>query len=231
VVRAQLVKRYVLFSAKILICLFNDIDNKWSGCGLFESKCLLAKIKKILYLLTKRPLMTLTEDISRQVRAYVSKLTHDKEQADEVSQQVLLKMHEAIGSLKDEQKLGSWLKRIVYTTLMDYYRKQKKNLSLSFDEEKELTQEDTSQANLALIDCIQSLLQGLPDEQQQLLKAIEIQGISQAQYARDYHLPLSTVKSRVQRAKQKIREQITSNCFLQVDSYGNVIEYRLPKNN
>jgi RNA polymerase sigma-70 factor (ECF subfamily) len=138
-------------------------------------------------------------------------------------------MHLSIKKLQDTQKLGSWLKRIVYTTLMDYYRKGKKQPGLTYDLENREIEQDNPEGNLALISCIQSLLQLLPAQQRGLLEAVEVQGISQAKYARDHKLPLSTVKSRVQRAKGKIKDQITSNCFLRTDSYGNVTDYRLPE--
>lgn len=100
--------------------------------------------------------------------------------------------------------MASWLNRIVYTTLMDFYRKRKKTPIQDIPVPETDTNE-TSDNNPAIIACILELLQLLPEDQRELLKAIEIDGMKQANYARVHNLNPSTVKSRVQRAKQKIK--------------------------
>ncbi|MGS2737686.1 sigma-70 family RNA polymerase sigma factor [Sinomicrobium sp. M5D2P17] len=167
-------------------------------------------------------------EIVLKIHNYISKLTSEKELIDEVSQEVFLKVHNSIATLKDSEKLDAWLRRIVYTTLMDIYRKKQKEqtgkLLLTGDEA-----EPENEGNVALMECIVALLQLLPDEQRELMEAIEIKGISQAEYARQHNFPLSTVKSKVQRARQKIKELVKSNCILMNDKYGNVVDYALPE--
>ncbi len=43
-----------------------------------------------------------------------------------------------------------------------------------------------------------------------------------------HSLPVSTVKFRLQRAKQKIRTQIKNSCFLTTDTYGNIVDFVRP---
>jgi RNA polymerase sigma-70 factor (ECF subfamily) len=167
-------------------------------------------------------------EIVLKIHNYISKLTSEKELIDEVSQEVFLKVHNSITTLKDNEKLDAWLKRIVYTTLIDIYRRKQKEQtdnSLLINE----YDEPENEGNLALIECIVSLLQLLPDEQRELLEAVEVKGITQAEYARQNNLPLSTVKSKVQRSRQKIKELVKDNCILTNDKYGNVVDYILPE--
>jgi RNA polymerase sigma-70 factor (ECF subfamily) len=155
-------------------------------------------------------------ELNKKVGDYIRSLTSDKVQIDEVTQEALIKIHKSIDTLEDNEKLTSWLKRIVYTSLMDYHRKQQKTYS---DKLIDLTNEDKfeqNDGNQALSDCITTLLKNLPYDQRELLEAVELNGVSQTQYAKDRELPISTVKSRVQRAKQKMKEQIMSNCFFKV---------------
>lgn len=170
-------------------------------------------------------------EIAISIRNYIGKLTSDKEVIDDVVQEVFLKVHHSIATLQDSEKLNAWLRRIVYTTLMDIYRKKRKEQQL----EKTLVMDDETapenEGNVALMECIVSLLQLLPGEQRELLEAVEVKGISQAEYARQNNLPLSTVKSKVQRARQKIKDLVKSNCALINDSYGNVIEYTINEKN
>lgn len=164
----------------------------------------------------------------KQISAYVRKLSSTSEHIDEVTQEVFLKIHHSIGTLKNEEKLKPWLNRIVYTTLMDYYKREK-NYVLENTMGLELQQDEAYNHNDELINCIMGLLQLLPEQERDLLKAVEIDQMKQTEYAKQYNIKLSTVKSRVQRAKQKIKDQISSNCNLQMDKYGNVIDYQMNK--
>lgn len=171
------------------------------------------------------------QEIYEKIGTYVKKLTADTEQIDEVTQEVFLKIHQSLGTLRNRDKLSSWLQRIAYTTIVDHHRKQKKAVThsdidlMSFPS----AASERNPGNEALMECIKALIKLLPDEQKDLLEAVEIQGMSQVQYARDHGLPLSTVKSRIQRAKQKIRDRVNNSCVLTNDKYGNVIDYVLPK--
>lgn len=169
------------------------------------------------------------EKIYKQIGVYIRKLTSDSEYIDEVTQEVFLKIHHSLGTLKNNEKLTSWLNRIVYTTLMDHYNKRKKTPvpdAMFFD----VQPDDQNDGNPELIACVMELLEFLPVEQRELMKAVEIDGLKQTDYAKQNNMKLSTVKSRVQRAKQKIKEQVFSGCFLQTDKFGNVVDYRPPKN-
>lgn len=170
------------------------------------------------------------DELNLKVGNYIRQLTSDKDQIDEVTQEALLKIHKSINTLQNEEKLGSWIKRIVYTTLMDYHRKNK--LKVQFDILDDTLDEavvEENEGNSELMLCILFLLKDLPAEERELLEMVELKGISQTEYAKAHNMSISTVKSRVQRAKQKLKKQITSTCFLKMDSYGNVVDYKLDK--
>lgn len=161
------------------------------------------------------------------VTTYIHKLTSDKNIIDEVTQEVLIKVHQSLQTLQDEDKLTSWLKRIVYITLMDYYRREQsllkqESFTLTF------TEESINEGNIEVLKCIELLIEVLPKEERQLLIAVEIEGVKQTDYAKQHQLPVSTVKSRIQRARQKLKDTIKGNCFLTNDVYGNVVDYKKP---
>lgn len=80
-----------------------------------------------------------------------------------------------------------------------------------------------------MADCLLLLLHQLPPAQRELLEAVELRGLSQTAYAAAKQLPLSTVKSRVQRARRHLRAQLTGNCRLTTDAYGNVVDFDKPE--
>ena len=167
------------------------------------------------------------QDAYRIINAYAKKLTADPEQVHEVTQEVFLKMHRSLHSLHEPEKLTAWLRRIVYTTLVEHHRNQQKRQALA-GADPAAEPDARNGGNEAVMECIALLLKLLPTKERELLEAVELHGISQTRYAADHRLPVSTVKSRVQRAKQKLKAQLTGNCFFTTDAYGDVVDFAPP---
>lgn len=53
----------------------------------------------------------------------------------------------------------------------------------------------------------------------------DLQGMPQAEYAQLKGLGLSAAKSRVQRARQRLREQMTQVCRVQLDGTGHAADF------
>lgn len=66
---------------------------------------------------------------SDQPKAYIVKRMPDSSQADDILQEVFIKIHENIHSLKDDTKICNWVYQIARNTINDHYRKQKLVLS------------------------------------------------------------------------------------------------------
>jgi len=171
------------------------------------------------YFMTNEIQIALYDHIS----AYLQKLNVDESILKDIRQDIFLKAHDSIDTLKDHNKIFSWLQVIAYNAVIDHYRKTNRSTPV-IDTENNL-----NEGNESLIKCISLLIKSLPDEQKHVMEAIEVTGISQVQYAEQYNLPLSTVKSRVQRGRKKIKETVMSSCFLRTDKFGNVTDYNLPK--
>ena len=167
------------------------------------------------------------KEISKKITSYITKLAPANETIDDVAQDVFIKIHQSIHTLKDKDKLDSWLKRIVYTTLMDSHRTQQRNNLRKLM--PTIHDETQNEGNVALLECVSELLKLLPDEQRDLLQQVELNGMSQTEYAKLYSLPLSTVKSRIQRARRNIKATIKNSCVLTNDKYGNVVDFILPQ--
>jgi RNA polymerase sigma-70 factor (ECF subfamily) len=186
-----------------------------------------SKQKQLSFYLSKQ--MNSYTEIRKHIAAYAQRLTSDRVLADEITQQVLIKVHESLDELKNRHKLQSWLRKIVYNTLMDHYRQRK---ALRLPDSLEMAEGETldDAGNQAVIGCLRSLLKELPDAYQQVLAAVELGNQSQTEYAKAQNLSLSTVHSRLKRARQQLKKQIQAGCYLRTDTYGGVVEYRPPEN-
>ena len=65
-----------------------------------------------------------------RLRAFVKSRIPDDMTADDVLQNVFLKMHTGLASLKDATKLQSWLYQIARNAIIDYYRSQKPTVEI-----------------------------------------------------------------------------------------------------
>ena len=155
---------------------------------------------------------------------YVKKKGVAHEHAQDIVQDVFLKAFDNINTLKDQEKMMSWVFSIARNSVMDFYRKNKPmavdleyaNLQTDIDEDK--TAEFAS--------CIHCFLPHLPGESREIIIWVELENFSQKELSKRMGLPYSTVKSKVQRARQRLRELIEACCVVQHDRFGNIIQYQ-----
>ncbi|WP_435277162.1 sigma factor-like helix-turn-helix DNA-binding protein [Psychrobium sp. nBUS_13] len=65
----------------------------------------------------------------------------------------------------------------------------------------------------------------LPSAQRQLLRAIELEGVTQKDFAEQHDIKYSTLKSRVKKARASLMAQFDNCCSFSVDSRGSVIDF------
>jgi len=73
-------------------------------------------------------------EFSGQIRGYLLSKVKQKDDADDLLQEIFIKIHSRLGDLKDEKKLAPWIYQIVRNSLTDHYRKNGLRTS-EFDEE------------------------------------------------------------------------------------------------
>ena len=169
-----------------------------------------------------------TEDIWSLYRAHLKAFLHSKvanpADVDDLLQDIFIKTHNNIQQLATDTSIKSWLFQIAQRTIIDFYRKQGRinridaeNLWYGDDHEPDIKAE--------LSQCIAPLLSGIPDDAADLLKAIDLNDMSQKDYAQSIGVSYSTLKSRVQKARSLLKSQFEHCCDFHLDSHGNLIEF------
>ncbi len=162
------------------------------------------------------------------IRHFILKYIHNEAIAEDILQDVFLKTHIHIETLHDEEKLQSWLYQIARHTIYDYHRSQKtiQTLPETFDMLAEPTQEGVEQL---LLPCVKDMVNQLPSRYRDAILLTEYQGLTQRELAEQLHLSFSGAKSRVQRAREKLKQQLLECCHFVLDRRGGIIEYH-PRN-
>ncbi len=116
-------------------------------------------------------------EIRQHIAVCAQRLTPDRELADEITQQVLIKVHESLAQLREPHKLQAWLRKIVYNTLMDHHRQRQ---ALPLPDGLELAEGETldEAGNQAVIGCLESLIKALSPAYRQVLAAVERQPVA-----------------------------------------------------
>jgi len=159
-----------------------------------------------------------------QIEHFILKHTRDETIAEDILQETFLKMHAHIDTLKDEKKLQSWLYQIARHTIYDYYRSQAHTLTLpeKFDMPEEPTLEDVEQT---LLPAIKEMVDRLPEPYREAIILTEYEGLTQKELAARLNLSLSGAKSRVQRAREKLKQMLLECCHFVFDRRGKIIDY------
>lgn len=85
--------------------------------------------------------------------------------------------------------------------------------------------EESSSDERQVSACVRPLLAMLPAEDRAVLEQVEVAGKSQTELAAESNVPVSTIKSRVQRARGRLREHFERCCEIELDSLGNPREF------
>lgn len=140
--------------------------------------------------------------------------------AEDLTQEIWLKVHERLPTLRDSGKLESWLYRIARNTLIDHARRSRPS-----EELPENLATDTPEPELPdLRPALLRFLDQLPAEDREALRLTEYEGLTQKQLAEHLGVSLSGAKSRVQRARARLGRLLDQCCRFEFDRRGRVIE-------
>lgn len=173
--------------------------------------------------------MTLnTDDVwsafSQRLQALIRARVADPVDADDILQDVFLKVHLRLDSLEDESRLAPWLFQITRNAITDYYRGQRQTIELQ-DTVASESEADDPDATRQLAGSLQDMIRWLPPSYQEALTLAEIDGLSQKEVAERLDLSYSGAKSRVQRGRRLLREALVNCCHIELDRRGGIIDY------
>lgn len=164
-------------------------------------------------------------EFSKQLRLFILRRIPDQNHADDILQDVFLKIHSRINTLQDDTKIRGWIYRVTRNTIIDYYRIRK--IDVEIPESFPAFIDNTPYNNISqelLID-IKEMIQALPEPYREILLMTENEEITQKELAHRLGISLSGAKSRVQRGRKKLKDMLLECCHFEFDRYQTVIDY------
>ena len=142
--------------------------------------------------------------------------TRDRETADDLAQEVFIKVYYALEKFKFKSGFGTWLYRIAVNHLKDHLRKHAKERHISLEalgrepslSEDEIKKKEKAQEVADRKKLLYQALRSLPEKYQVILSLRDIQGHSYEEIAGILKLSPGTVDSRLHRARKMLRKKI-----------------------
>ncbi|TYB79937.1 sigma-70 family RNA polymerase sigma factor [Bizionia myxarmorum] len=156
---------------------------------------------------------------SDDIKHFILSKVKEPAVADDLLQETFIKVHTKKDTLKNDDKQKPWLFTVARYTVMDYFRVQNIKITLpeSEIEEDALHEEHTEH------DCLHGIIKSLPKKYRDPLFLADIKGLKQAEVANQLNLPLSTIKSQIQRGRKLITQGFMDCCDLTLNDSGYLV--------
>lgn len=160
----------------------------------------------------------LVKNYQHKVIGLAVNVVHNREVADDLAQEILLKVYLSLPRFKFESEFGTWLYQIAINHIRDYLRKSRKEKNdLRLDEVPELRspEKDISvrlseqQEEERRKELIRKKLEELPEKYRLILSLRDIQGLSYDEVGKILNISPGTVDSRLHRARRLLKKKLS----------------------
>lgn len=168
------------------------------------------------------------EAFQPKILRYLTRLVGDTD-AEDLTQDVLIKVNEALPDFQGKSQLSTWIYRIATNAALDRlrspaYKQAVRNCSASAETEVQDREAATGEKaplvepqiyRKEMSECVQIYIQRLPENYRIVLVLSEFEGLKDGEIAETLGISSGAVKIRLHRAREKLKEDILAHC----DSY------------
>lgn len=165
-----------------------------------------------------------------EISAFVGRRVRSAADADDITQDALVRIHAGLPDLQDSDRMGPWMTRIARNAITDHYRRrssQARRADAAADDPTFLRtiEADANGTAELLSTCILPFIDLLDEPYREALRLTEIDGLSQREAADKLGISHSGMKSRVQRGRAKLRSSVEQCCAVQLDVRNRVVDF------
>lgn len=165
------------------------------------------------------------EQFNEPLHQFICKKVNHDDHCNDILQDLYLKIYLNITKIEKAQNVRAYIFQMAHNAITDHYRKLSKapkqendDLITALEDRKE------EKSDYELADCcLRPMIEALPDIYKEALIFTELEGYTQQQLADKLGISLPAAKSRVQRAREKLKQEILQCCNITFDKYGNIL--------
>ena len=168
---------------------------------------------------------TIWNEFAERLGLFIRSRVADPATAEDIRQDVFVKVQKKLSQLDDPAKLQSWLYLIARNAIIDHYRTKRATTQIPEALPAGDGNDDANVPELAgLKASFRRMVYSLPDPYRDAIVLTEFEGLSQKQLAERLGISLSGAKSRVQRGRAQLKKMLLDCCQLEFDRRGSVID-------
>ena len=161
----------------------------------------------------ERAFQELVDRYKDLVFALIARTVQDRSRAEDLAQDVFLRIHRGLPYFRGEARLSTWIYRIVANVCL---QEPVRPGAVSLDDERTRARvkpsaSDRQFGDLELRDRLEKAIARLPANYRLLIAAHYLQGVQYEDLADALQLPLGTVKTQLYRAKQQLRRMLETD--------------------
>ncbi len=160
----------------------------------------------------------LMEIHEKRMYAVALRMCGNREDAQDCLQEAMLRVYRAISNFKGQSSFGTWVYRITMNTCLDELRRKKNKQNTSLDNmldqgwaptdessspEKKVMQNEMRQS-------IANSIRDLPEDMRSAIIMRDVHGYSYDEIADMLNVNVGTIKSRISRGREKLREKLSN---------------------
>ena len=140
------------------------------------------------------------------------RMLRNRSEAEEIAQEVFLRVHRAVEDFRGEAKLSTWLYAITSRLCLNRLASGERRMAREGEESLERLRGDADPAahveRVELEAALQRAITELPEERRIMVVLRDFEGLSYEEIATALDLPLGTVRSRLHRARTDLKEKL-----------------------
>jgi RNA polymerase sigma-70 factor (ECF subfamily) len=158
-----------------------------------------------------------------RVYNYVYRMIGDEQEAEDLTQEVFIRMYTSLPRFRNQSTLNTWLFRIASNLCIDRFRRNRKHQAVAFSLDEISENGDSSQREVAdtrfepsrmadsseMSGKIEDALLSLPEKLRAVALLYDVEGLAYEEIAAIVGCPLGTVKSRLFNARARMRAKLT----------------------
>ena len=173
---------------------------------------------------TDPSLETTWASLRGELRGFLVERVREPAAADDLLQDVFLKLHRHGCDLREKTSPRAWLYQVARNAVTDHWRRRRETTEVPDDlAHVEVPTEEAVQARLA--PCLCPMIESLPAAYADALRLTELDEMPQAEAARQLGLSLTALKSRVRRGRALLKDVLLECCEFELSSSGRVLDY------
>ena len=170
-------------------------------------------------------------ELRARLHRFVGRRVENPEDAEDVVQDIFVRMHRNIDALSSADRLDAWAFRIARNAIAEHYRSLSRHdvtgeAAAKIIEELAAGGGPSHDARAEMARCVAPMVRGLPEHYRRAIELTELEGMTQAAAAERLGLSVPGAKSRVQRGRARLRAMLLRCCEIETDHRGRVIAFQ-----